>query len=191
MAGQGGADKRREALRAKHWPKEIPWRGAGGPDKEKGWFSALRSLPLLLAIMKDKGISRSKGDIGRVYVELLSRQRGQGVVEMESPEVHAYACGFRGRRGERTWLELMGVLDKAGFIKAKPGSGKRYDVVLIVHPAVAVKRLEERIPEDLLNTYNKAQIKNGERTYEAIMGEGAEEEAAPAKVLPMKQKTKR
>jgi hypothetical protein len=140
--------------------------------------------------MKDKAISRSKGEIGRVYVELLSRQRGQGVIEMEPPEVHAFACGFRGRRGERTWTELMGVLEKAGFIRTKSGSGRRYDTVLIVHPAVAVKRLEDRIPEDLLNTYHKLQIKSGERAYEAVVGEGGADEQ-PAKVLPMKQRPKR
>jgi hypothetical protein len=60
---------------------------------------------------------------------------------MDAPEVHAYACGYRGARGTRTWIELMGVLEKAGFIRAKSGNGRRYDTVLIVHPVVVVKRL--------------------------------------------------
>ena len=180
----------RDKLRERHWPNEIPWRGAGDPTKEKGWFSAPRTLPLLLSVMKDKGINRSKGDIGRAYVELLSRQRGQGVVEMEAPAVHAYACGFRGARGERTWTELMSVLEKAGFIKTKSGNGRRYDTVLIVHPAVVVKRLGDRIPEDLLNTYHNRQVAGGERAYEDLVGP-AETKAQPATVLPMKQRPKR
>ena len=191
MVGKGVADQRRDKLRERHWPKEIPWRGAGDPSKEKGWFSAPRTLPLVLSVMKDKGINRSKGDIGRVYVELLSRQRGQGVVEMEAPDIHAYACGFRGDRGERTWTELMGVLEKAGFIKTKSGNGRHFNTVLIVHPTIVIKRLEDRIPEDLLNTYHNRQVASGERTYEDLVGEADEPQPRPATVVPMKHRPKR
>src|SRR5262249_29673024 len=97
-AARGVADKRRDSLRVRHWPKDIPWRGAGKQSKETGWFSAPRTLPLILTMMREKEISKGKGDPGRVYVELLARQRGQGVVEMDAPEVHAYACGYRGAR---------------------------------------------------------------------------------------------
>jgi hypothetical protein len=145
MAGKGVADQRRDKLREKYWPKEMAWRGAG--SGEKGWFSAPRTLPLLLSIMKEKAIGKGRGDLGRVYVELLSRQRGQGIVEMESPDIHAYACGYRGKRGERTWADLMKMLEKAGFIKSKSGNGRDFDTVLIVHPAAVVKRLESRIPD--------------------------------------------
>lgn len=33
MVTKSAANDRRDALRAKLWPKEIPWRGAGGGDK--------------------------------------------------------------------------------------------------------------------------------------------------------------
>ena len=145
MAGKSAADQRREKLREKYWPKEMVWRGAG--SGEKGWFSAPRTLPLLLSIMKEKAISKGRGDLGRVYLELLSRQRGQGVVEMDAPDIHAYACGYRGERGQRTWSELMESLEKAGFIKSKSGNGRRYDTVLIVHPAAVVKRLGGGFPK--------------------------------------------
>ena len=171
MASKGAADKRRNSLREKLWPREIPWRGAGSDDGETGWFSAPRSLPLILTMMREKEVSKGKGDLSRVYLELLSRQRGQGVVEMDAPEVHGYACGYQRERA-RTWIELMGVLEKAGFIRSKEGNGRRYDTVLIVHPAVVVKRLGDagRIREDLLNTYEKRQIEMGERTYEEVVG---------------------
>ena len=186
MAVKGVADQRRDKLREKHWPNETPWRGAG--SGEKGWFSAPRTLPLLLSIMKEKAVSRRKGEIGRVCVELFSRQRGQGVVEMESPDIHAYACGFRGARGVRTWSELMAMLEKAGFIKSKSGNGRRFDIVLIVHPVVVVKRLEDRIPEALLNTYHSRQVSAGERTYEQLITDAAQTEAESPTVVPIRPK---
>jgi hypothetical protein len=140
-------------------------------------------------MMREKEISRGKGDPSRVYLELLSRQRGQGVIEMEASEVHAYACGYRGARGVRTWTELMAVLEKGGFIRAKSGSGRRYDTVLIVHPAVVVHRLAEdgRIREDLLNTYHKRQVEAGERTYEVIVEDAQAPQRRTATVVPIKQ----
>ncbi len=186
MAKKEVADKRRDALRVKLWPEEIAWRGAGSDDGETGWFSAPRSLPLVLTMMREKDISKGKGDLSRVYLELLSRQRGQGVVEMDAPDVHGYACGYQRERG-RTWLELMAVLEKAGFIRTKSGNGRRYDTVFIVHPAVVVQRLADagRIREDLFNTYLKRQVEMGERAYEEIVGV-EEEPRKKRNVVPLK-----
>lgn len=138
-------------------------------------------------MLRDKEISKSKGDLGRPYIELLARQRGQGIVEMDAPDVHAYACGFRGKRGTRTWLELMRMLEKAGAIKSKSGNGRQYDTVLIVHPALLVHQLADRLPEDLVNTYDKRQVDAGERTYEQIIAEQREDLEMPSeKVVTMK-----
>lgn len=181
---KGAADKRRATLKATHWSKEQVWCGAGTGVKERGWFAAPRTLPLLLCMMRDKRISRAKGDPSGAYVELLSRQRGQGVVEMEAPEIHAFACGYRGARGVRTWHERMAILDKAGFIRTKSGNNHTYDVVCIVHPAVVVKRLTDKglIEEQLRNTYLRQQAA-GERSYEEIVGETIR---PPAKVVSLR-----
>jgi len=182
---KGAADKRRAALRGTHWSKEHPWCGAGSGVTEKGWFAAPRTLPLLLCMMREKTISRGKGDPSTVYVELLSRQRGQGVVEMEAPDIHAFACGYRGARGVRTWHERMAILEKAGFIRTKSGNGRTYDLVFIVHPAVAVRRLKDQdlISEQLLNTYLRQQS-SGERSYEEVVGEGKRRPVAT--IVPIK-----
>ena len=112
MAEKSGIAARREELQKQYWPTEDLWTG----EHEKGWFPAPRSLPLILTLLASKSISQKQDPVS-VYLDLLSRQRGEGIVEMEHEAVHAYAAGYEGTRAVRTWQERMKVLVDAGFIK--------------------------------------------------------------------------
>jgi hypothetical protein len=149
-AGAVGAAAARQLdeWRLRFWPLEVPWRGAG--SGERGWFSAPRTLPLVLALLgKLRGLTRNR-DVGPVYVELLARQMGQGVVRMGDERMHAYAAGYTGPRAVRSWLERMKILEDIGFIRAKPLSGLPYGLVLVVHPSIGIARLfrSGRLPQE-------------------------------------------
>jgi hypothetical protein len=169
---------RREEIKAELWPKDIAWTG----DKpETGWFRAPRTLPLVLMLLSDKGIS-GKSDLSGVYLELLARHRDSGIVEMTSPGEHSYGAGYSGARGIRTWQERMKILEELGFIKSKESGNQQYKYVLLVHPTVAVQRLHEKglVPTKWWETYRPRQIEATEAPYEKLM------ERHPSKVVSIR-----
>jgi hypothetical protein len=176
------AQERREEIKAEFWPKDIAWTG---DPPEKGWFRAPRTLPLILTLLSDKKIS-GKADPGSVYVELLARHRDSGIVEMVSPGEHSYAAGYQGPRGARTWQERMKLLEDLGFIKSSASGNQQYKYVLLVHPTIAVQRLQEakKISPSWWSTYRARQIEATEAPYEKLMK--LQGPAAGATVVPIK-----
>jgi hypothetical protein len=154
------ATLKREEMRLTLWPEEEAWSGT----KTTGWFASPRTLPLLLGLMAQKEISGSK-DPTRVYLELLSRHFDGGFIEMAHERDHAYAAGYWGERGLRTWEERMHVLVKAGFIKVKPNGSRPFGFLLLVPPAAVVENLRRagRVPQAWLDTYHTRQIQTGEK----------------------------
>lgn len=180
--GANAARKKQDALRLRFWPKDIPWRGAGAG--EKGWFSAPRTFPLILTLLDSKDLT-NKRDVSRVLLDLYARQMGQGVVVMGEERDHAYSSGFSDARGPRSWRERMALLDELGFIKVESTNGKRYGVVFLVHPTVAIQTLQEkgRVPKEWWNTYQQRQIELNERSFEDVAAEDGE--PSTSNVLPM------
>lgn len=163
MAEKSGIAARREELQKQYWPTEDLWTG----EHEKGWFPAPRSLPLILTLLASKSISQKQDPVS-VYLDLLSRQRGEGIVEMEHEAVHAYAAGYEGTRAVRTWQERMKVLVDAGFIKTVDVGNQKYKYVAIVHPTTAVQRLRDakKVPDKWWNAYVALKTQTREATHE-------------------------
>lgn len=176
MVKKSGATEKREKLRRTHFDGVEAWTGEG----DRGWFRASRTLPLLCVLIDSKSVS---GDAhpSTVYVELLSRHVDGGVIEMTDEAVHAYCAGYVGTRGVRTWQERMRILEDSGFIITKQIGNKRYGLVLIVHPTVAVQRLREtgKVDDVWWNTYRSRQVEIKEDTYED------REKKKMAKVVPL------
>ena len=162
MAEKTGIAARREKLRKEYWPNEDLWTG----KKEVGWFPAPRTLPLILSLLSLKHVSQKK-DPSMVYLDLMSRQRGEGIIEMGHEADHAYAAGYEGRRAVRTWQERMKILEENGFIRTVK-VGNRFKFVAIVHPTTAVQHLREsgKIPENWWKAYIERKIETKEPTYE-------------------------
>ncbi|MDX6402798.1 MAG: hypothetical protein QOH70_253 [Blastocatellia bacterium] len=157
----GKASQRREELRKQFWPEDDAWTG----ENEKGWFMAARTLPLILALLGEKAISGTL-DPTKVYVDLLARHIDGGVVEMVHEGEHAYAAGYVGTRGIRTWQERMKILEKTGFIKTKRiGNHGKY--VLLVHPTSAVQKLRDagKVSDQWWDAYRERQIQTKEMSY--------------------------
>lgn len=174
---------RREEIKAELWPDVIAWTGE---RPESGWFRAPRTLPLILALLSDKGIS-GRSNLNGVYLELLARHRDSGIVEMASPGEHSYGAGYSGARGIRTWQERMKILEDLGFIKSKESGNQQYKYVVLVHPTIAVQRLYEKgkVPRKWWETYRPRQIEVTEAPYEKLM-----ERHHPTKVVSTKSAKK-
>jgi hypothetical protein len=161
---KGRAQEHRDKIRKKFFPGEDAWTG----ENEKGWFKAPRTLPLVLALISSKTVS-GKLDPTRVYLELWSRHMGEGVIEMRHEGEHAYAAGYIGTRGIRTWQERMKLLEAHGIIKTKQIGGQRYKYVLLVHPTTVVEKLSQadKVPSDWLDTYKDRQLETKELSFNA------------------------
>lgn len=160
-----GIRQRREQLRKTHFPGEDAW--LGGKD-ETGWFSAPRTLPLILDLLDSKAVSGSSRP-SRTYLELLSRHWGEGIIEMKHEGQHAYAAGHHGPRSNRTWRDHMKILERNGFIKNVSIGGQDYGYILVVHPTAVVERLRRagKIADPKwLVTYQDRQTESKEPTFE-------------------------
>lgn len=160
-----GVQQRREELRDQYWAGEPAWLGT----KEKGFLRAPRTLPLILSVLASKEVSGNK-DPSRVYVELLARHMGEGVISMISEEDHAFASGYYGTRATRTWRERMRILQENGFIKVERRGNLTYGTVLLVHPSIAIKALyaAKKVDEHWWDTYRQRQRDMKETSYEAL-----------------------
>jgi len=163
MLGKSGIAERREKLREQHWPKEDLWTG----KKEIGWFSAPRTLPLILSLLSSKQISQEKNP-SSVYLDLMSRQYGEGIVVMGHEAEHAFAAGYVGSRAVRTWQERMKILEDNGFIRTVKVGNQQFKFVAIIHPTTAVQRLrdDKKIPDSWWNAYVDRKLETKEPTYE-------------------------
>ena len=160
--------EKREAYKAEFWPDEIAWTG---DTRQAGWFRAPRTIPLILSLLSSKKTTGSNLDPGRVYLELLGRHRDSGVVEMASEGDHAYAAGYDGNRGIRTWKERMKLLETLGFIKSRKAGNQQYKFVLLVHPTIAVHDLRAKnlVDESWYSTYRARQIDSKEPGHDDLI----------------------
>lgn len=181
------SQERREKIKTEFWPDDIAWTGE---RPEMGWFRAPRTLPLILMLLSSKKISGNTDPSG-VYLELLAQHRDTGIVQLSTAADHSYASGYPGSRGIRTWQERMKLLEKLGFIKTVKGGNQTYKHVMLVHPAIAVKKLkdESKIEQTWWDTYRQMQIETKESTYEQLIARNQPEKVVPirsAKKTPKK-----
>jgi hypothetical protein len=82
-------------------------------------------------------------DCSKVYLDLLSRDFGQGIIEIRDEEEHAFFSGYTTSRGRRTWQERIRSLEKAGFIKVADKPNRAIGFILLIHPYQVVARLRQ------------------------------------------------
>jgi hypothetical protein len=82
-------------------------------------------------------------DCSSVYLELLSRDFGQGLVEILDEDEHAFCAGYFGNRAIRSWRERIDMLVSVGFIRTSPRGNRRVGYVLLVSHSLIVERLRE------------------------------------------------
>ena len=184
---QGALQKVRE-IKKRYWKGAGPgWGDAdlSGKSLEKGFFNAPRTLPLVLAVLAQKDVSGNQ-DPGAVYIELLSRHKYEGIVEIGNEGDHAFNAGYTGNRATRTWRERMRILEKTGFIKVMKRANQEFGWVFLVHPAVVLQHLraQGRMSTEFWDAYELRQIEGKERTYEEL----AEKHRLDDPTVPRKRK---
>jgi len=147
------ADSKRLHLRDELWPNAEPL--ITRPD-EKGWWRAPRTFPLILSLTRDKRIT-GKLDCSSVYLELHSRDFGQGLVEILDEDEHAFCAGYFGNRALRSWRERMAMLESAGFIKIAPKGNRRIGYVLLINPHAVAEELRRqgKVPDAWWRAYKQ------------------------------------
>ena len=157
----------REQLRDEFFPDAgRAWLG----QSEKGYFCVPRTLPLVLSLLRIIG-ANARTDIVSVYMELLSRNMGEGFVELSPAEDHAYASGYNSTRAKRSWTERMKVLEEVGLIKTIPRGNRPYGYAFLVHPTLVVHQLKEdgEVPDDWWRIYRARQLEVREPSAEELI----------------------
>lgn len=159
------ANKRRKQFRKEFWPERVAWEG----PEEIGYFCGPRTLPLIMQALAAKAVSGDR-DASPVYLELLSRYIGQGVIEMVHDEDHSYAAGYA---TTRSWKDRMKILEDHGFIRTVNASNRRYTKVFLVHPALAMQGLRDagKISDKLWQAYRTRAIEAKERGVDELLPE--------------------
>ena len=70
-----GINQRRQQLRKNDWPNAEAWLG---PEEKSGWFSASRTLPLILDLLDSKAVSGRASaveDVSRIAITTLGSRR--------------------------------------------------------------------------------------------------------------------
>ena len=127
------ADKRRRRLREEQFGADSWNEVWQGPDEKKGYACVPRVLPVLLQLAHDKAVTLAT-DCRSTYLELLTRNWGQGFIEIRDEQEHALRAGYTSPRSLRTWRERMRLLKNAGFIEMREKAFRPIGYVLLRHP---------------------------------------------------------
>ena len=117
-----------------------------------GWCKLSKITPLALLILEEA--VECKGAT-RVYLDLLTRNFNEGIVERINESEAALLSGFSGASKERGWKKCILLLDKFGFIRiAKVGSDK-LGVIFIIDPVEVIKNLHTQgvVSDELWNLF--------------------------------------
>ena len=142
----------------KIWPP--PSKGEDGKKGEGGWARVPRTISVIGRVF----FENSKGvDLLPTYIELLSRNPEEGIVEIGHEEEHAALSGFTPNpRGVKSWRTRLSKLKELGFIRLFEGA-RGVDLVIMVHPTIAMKELHDKglVSEPLWYQFNKFLIDTG------------------------------
>jgi hypothetical protein len=112
--------------------------------RHHGFTTIPRTMPEIMNIIDVK--SKNK-PAGRTYFGLWVRTYDEGIVIIENPMSLAAEAGFTGERAVTTWRDRMAMLQKLGFIDARPGSSGDFHYVLIYNPHKVAWKLRGQVPE--------------------------------------------
>jgi len=147
-------DKKRRELRDTLWPnaKYHVW----SRHDNDGFVTIPRLLALVTHLIRSL---TPKSDPSKAYWELWCRTRDQMFVTIDDEDAHAFAAGYTGTRGLRTWRENMWKLQKLGFIRILPEGNRDIGHVLIVNPLEVCAQLYKSRPNDVTEQWWSAFVR--------------------------------
>lgn len=132
-----GIAKRLLELRNQLWPgvEARLWHRS----TNKGFATIPKTMPIILKMMD----AMTKGQpVSSTYLALWCATWDNSFVVLKPREL-AFAAGFSGQRGERTWAARMRLLKALGFIDVQPGKGGEFGYALIFNPHRVIRDLRE------------------------------------------------
>jgi hypothetical protein len=136
-------DMRRLARRDSIWPDSVE--EIYNKANEAGFCTIPRTVSLVGTLIRH--LSETK-DPSRVYVDLWTRQRDDGFVDVEDPEELAQSAGYPiPPRNLRTWKEAIEELARLGFIKTSSKGTRKHKYVLLLHPHDVVEKMRAENPK--------------------------------------------
>jgi hypothetical protein len=133
MRKKNTADRKREVARNELWPGSAAciW-DPTDTESTIGFATMPRLMPWIMVLIRElagKGINPTGA-----YLELWCRDWGQGIISITDEQEHAYASGYRGQRGLRTWREHMQKLADLHFIRIVGKGSRAIAHVLLLNP---------------------------------------------------------
>lgn len=153
-------DKTRRLIFTAEQLLETRRREAG---RDVGWCKMPRTFPYILNLLREKAVVGSM-DCDRVLLELLARDYGDGVIETSDEAEHAFACGYCGTRGARTWRERVDKLVELAFFYTAAKNGRPHGFLLLRDFDLVMAELEERFGThfpDLFKSYQRVRTDVG------------------------------
>lgn len=144
-------EAKRRRLRDQLWPdlkEERLW----NRKSAAGFITIPRTMPLIGKILDELS---EQGPLSSTYLELWCRSHDEAIVEIRSPQEHAFFAGFTGQRSVQTWTRRMRELQKLGFIETQSGASGELNYVLLWNPHKIISKLAKKklitLKQDSLN----------------------------------------
>lgn len=137
-----------------NWPGVTYW----PREKEDGWAKVPRSLPMVLAIVKQQ--EQSTGiDLTATYVCLLCHNMGDGLIEILDEDEMAALSGLT----RKAWLLRMKALQEIGLIDYREKLGRKIGYVVMKHPVSVVYALRKagKVRDELWHALRKRNTEMG------------------------------
>jgi len=100
----------------------------------KGFASIPKTFPIVTRIMDEL----AGHPVSPTYLTLWCQTWDNGFAKISNVKDLAYATGFTGQRGERTFRERVRELERLGFVKSSPNGSEPLGYILVVNPHAVI-----------------------------------------------------
>jgi hypothetical protein len=165
--------------RKKAGESDIDLRNSMWPDAEQrmwprkgnqGFTTIPKTMPLILRIMDEMSKNHP---LSSTYLALWCRTWDNGFVRLHKVEDMAFAAGFSGQRGERTWRDRLKRLAELGFVELQAGANGRLAYAFLPNPhAVILQHRDARTPglsEATYNTFLERALDMGAKDMQSLL----------------------
>ncbi len=144
-------EAKRRRLREQLWP-DLEEDQLWNRKSAAGFITIPRTMPLVGKILDELS---EQGPLSSTYLELWCRSHDEAIVDIRSPQEHAFFSGFIGQRSVQTWTRRMKELQRLGFIETNSGASGEFNYVLLLNPHKIISKLAKEKPitlkQDSLN----------------------------------------
>jgi hypothetical protein len=126
----------------RRWPRE----------NNQGFATIPKTMPLVMRLMDEMSTNYP---VSSTYLTLWCWTWDNGFTRLNKAQEMAFAAGFSGQRGERTWRDRLKRLAELHFIELQAGASNRSAYAFLPNPhAVILRHHDAKTPGMSEATYN-------------------------------------